>query len=449
MKYIKILAIFMSMMVFTSCSSLTINVEELIEPPVLSKEQAEITEALKKSLNTDELKLKYPRYGENRSSIIFEDLDGDEDDEVIVFYEEELDSSATIRINIMDKIREKWHSVYDVPGVGKEVSFVSFANISNKNKKDIIIGWKDFDKGKKKNLNIYTYGDNTLKSLLSMRYDEIIIVPSDEKENMSVAVVFSYGSSDPTAKLIKGIKRDKVGVVDLSKLNSDTEKIEKVSYGKSAVGENQIYVDSLLEDGTYVTEVMTYSGKSLTNLMADQEYNPKDILFDTERSERVISEDINGDGIIDIPSQKIMPGYEKYTYNDEDEEQQEIAYLTSYYDMKNNSLYPVESAFINRIEGYKVIFPEKWLNNRVTVKKQPNSGEYYFSVFNENLEKSQSVLLKIHVYAKDDYKDLFELQQFKLIGTRGNFEYYGYIPDKSESELKITYEELENMFKFI
>ncbi len=88
MKKIKIIILTAAILLLSGCSSFSINVEDLIEPPILSKEQAEITEALKKILNTGELKLKYPQYGEIHSPIIFENLDDDEEKEVIIFYED-------------------------------------------------------------------------------------------------------------------------------------------------------------------------------------------------------------------------------------------------------------------------------------------------------------------------------------------------------------------------
>ena len=52
----------------SSCSMVSANTEDLLEPPQLSPDQAALAEALERGLGTDDFTLKYPRSGENRSA---------------------------------------------------------------------------------------------------------------------------------------------------------------------------------------------------------------------------------------------------------------------------------------------------------------------------------------------------------------------------------------------
>ncbi len=435
----------MAILLLSGCSSFSINVEDLIEPPILSKEQAEITEELKKILNTSELKLKYPKYGEIHSPIIFENLDDDEEKEVIVFYEDTLDNRGSTRINIMDKTEGKWESIYDVPGESETIEFVSLANITDKIKKDLVVGWGTSEKRQKYLLNVYSYRDYTLKNLLSERYDSAMVIPSTDNKTMSQIVLLNY-TSKTTAKLITPVSKNRLGVVGMAKLNSDVQSLLNItSYSDNG---GYIFLDFKQKDGTVSTEVLKYTENDIVNLMSE-DGKVNNFFYEAIRKEEIFCQDVNNDGMPDIPVQRLLPGYGENDIDEEVTEEKEELYLTEFYSINKDEAVKVQTSVINLSQGYKIIFPDKWQKDKVSVKKQPDREEFDFVKYNENYDGSKEVLLKIHLYAKDDYKDVFELQQFKLIAEKGNFEYYAYIPNNVDAELKITFDELEKMFKLL
>lgn len=109
---------------------------------------------------------------------------------------------------------------------------------------------------------------------------------------------------------------------------------------------------------------------------------------------------------------------------------------------------PVMTTAINKEKGYMLKYPDKWSGN-ITVKKQPETGEWIFVVFESSLTESTQELLRIRVYSQNDYKDNFALEKYAMIAKKGIFEYYAYIPADAPEELKITYNELNNMFTLL
>ena len=448
MKKLNLIIIILAILILSGCSSFSINVEDLIEAPILSTEQSEITEALKKTLNTNKLKLKYPKYGEIHAPIIFENLDSDDSDEIIVFYEDTNDGSETTRINIMDKRDGNWVSIYDVPGESENIEFVAMANITSSVKKDLIVGWGKSEKRNKCLLNVYSYDEKSqsLKNILAERYDAVKIVSSFKDRNMSKIILLNY-SSKTMAKMAAPISKNRLGVIAMTKLNSEIDSLMNAISYKGDNGD-YLFLDFREKDGSYMTEVLKYTDESIENLMFDDSKENL-LLQETKREERIFCEDVNGDGMPDVPMQKPLYGY-KDRDSEEEQEETENLYLTEYYSFKTEEPIKIQTAFVNLNQGYKVIFPKKWQNDNITVRKQADREEYSFVKYGENGIDSQNVLLKIHLYAKDDYKDVFELQQFKKIAEKGNFEYYAYIPMNIENaEVNITYGELENMFKLL
>ena len=65
-----------AILLLSGCSPIQMDVEELMSPPKLTAEQAEIDSALKQALG-ENVKLKYPKSGDFRSAFVFHDIDGD------------------------------------------------------------------------------------------------------------------------------------------------------------------------------------------------------------------------------------------------------------------------------------------------------------------------------------------------------------------------------------
>ena len=69
------------------CSRVQTSIEDLMSPPVLTEEQAQIRDALARVSGDGEIKYRYPQNGEYRSSYIFYDIDADGVEEAMVFYQ--------------------------------------------------------------------------------------------------------------------------------------------------------------------------------------------------------------------------------------------------------------------------------------------------------------------------------------------------------------------------
>ena len=92
-----------------------------------------------------------------------------------------------------------------------------------------------------------------------------------------------------------------------------------------------------------------------------------------------------------------------------------------------------------------LLFPERWLEDQVTLVAQPESGEWKFIRYTGSLEDDADPLLRIRVYSKNDYHDRFESENFFLLAERGLFEYYASLPQQG-TQLSLTREELESLF---
>ena len=423
----------------SSCSMVSANTEDLLEPPQLSPDQAALAEALERGLGTDDFTLKYPISGENRSAYLLCDLDNEPSYEAVVLYQ--LTGSDTIRMNILDQNeRGDWESVYDMAGAGDDIYTVDLASISSLDRNDLIISWKD--RGRTElDIEIYSYETGTLSNLFSGSGDRIYFMDINE-DGYSEMVLLGWASSrDPSLQIVRRagsrvIARDEII------LSSRAIDFTGLTLGKTLDGETAIYVDELISSSSAATDIVVLNGFNMdvvTAVEPSEEDERPDSLYDqTIRPAELTCQDYNGDGITDIPNSTLMPGYSS---SDVDEN----IYRINYQNLYDGELLPAYSVVSNQEMGYIFLMPDSWVN-KVTVRRITETNEWQFVVYGSDLNSSGTVLLSLKVSSHQDYQDKFSTGVYFPLATKGIFEYTASIPN-ADHELSITESEVRSRFQ--
>lgn len=423
----------------SSCSMVSANTEDLLEPPQLSPDQAALAEALERGLGTDDFTLKYPISGENRSAYLLCDLDNEPSNEAVVFYQ--LTGNDTIRMNILDQNeRGEWESVYDMAGAGDDIYTVDLASLSSLDRNDLIISWKD--RGRTElDIEIYSYETGTLSNLFSGSGDRIYFMDINE-DGYSEMVLLGWASSrDPSLQIVRRagsrvIARDEII------LSSRAIDFTGLTLGKTLDGETAIYVDELISSSSAATDIVVLNGFNMdvvTAVEPSEEDERPDSLYDqTIRPAELTCQDYNGDGITDIPNSTLMPGYSS---SDVDEN----IYRIKYQNLYDGELLPAYSVVSNQEMGYIFLMPDSWVN-KVTVRRITETNEWQFVVYGSDLNSSGTVLLSLKVSSHQDYQDKFSTGVYFPLATKGIFEYTASIPN-ADHELSITESEVRSRFQ--
>ena len=423
----------------SSCSMVSANTEDLLEPPQLSPDQAALAEALERGLGTDDFTLKYPISGENRSAYLLCDLDNEPSNEAVVFYQ--LTGNDTIRMNILDQNeRGEWESVYDMAGAGDDIYTVDLASLSSLDRNDLIISWKD--RGRTElDIEIYSYETGTLSNLFSGSGDRIYFMDITE-DGYSEMVLLGWASSrDPSLQIVRRagsrvIARDEII------LSSRAIDFTGLTLGKTLDGETAIYVDELISSSSAATDIVVLNGFNMdvvTAVEPSEEDERPDSLYDqTIRPAELTCQDYNGDGITDIPNSTLMPGYSS---SDVDEN----IYRINYQNLYDGELLPAYSVVSNQEMGYIFLMPDSWVN-KVTVRRITETNEWQFVVYGSDLNSSGTVLLSLKVSSHQDYQDKFSTGVYFPLATKGIFEYTASIPN-ADHELSITESEVRSRFQ--
>lgn len=418
--------------VFMSGCSLGGSVDSLLSPPKLSEEQTAVYDALIKAAGKD-IRLKYPRSGEYRSAFVFADIDGEPDREAVVFYEKaaETEGGGNVRINIIDRRGGKWTSVYDHAGAGTGIDRILFSELGESGRQNVIIGYTLLSG--ERSVQIYSYGDGLLATEYSDTYstmftadlerngkNELILVrPGNQMRKASLSSV----SSDPESGEI----------TETSSVALDETATEFVSVAAGYVGKETpaIFIDGL-SGGQLTTEIIYSVDGQLRNPLYLGESG---LIEKTRRPSGYPCTDIDLDGVIEIPTLSLFPGYFEDSAGTK-------LYSTDWNVFDNYSITKKYSSFYNVSEGYCFILPSRW-DGVVTVKRDAATGEAVFCKFRADLLNSTVELLRIAVASEAETGALLD-EGYMVLKSNNKTNYLVKCPDLEDEPLVLTGTEISN-----
>lgn len=426
--------------VLTGCTSLSLSVDNLLAAPKLTDEQTEIHEALIDSVGSN-ITLKYPRNGDNRSAFVVADIDDEDTDEAIVFYEYSgTDGSEDgLRVNLLDRNEDgEWYSVKEVAGAGTEIDKVILTKVSGIKGTCVLVGYQTLT-GDEKTLEIYSYKDGELQRIGSDNYSllETIDLNSDgANELVSVRKTTNPETGLVSAKAsLLELKDGEITAGQSTEMCDNVASYLRARAAKVSGGRSALYVDSINADGNMQTEIIYYRYSALQNPM---QLRSEKLLPLCTRPSGYYSVDIDGDGLIEIPSTRVMLGYESAL-----PEEQVLSTSWSIY----VDFYELEvkySGYYSVPDGYAMMFPARW-SDMVTVKKDSATGEAVFYKYEGDINAEMTELMRIAVEAKPDSQD-YIYDGYQVIKSIGQLDYLVKLPTDRREQLILTIDEVENNF---
>lgn len=418
----------------------TLGIEGLVASPNLTDEQSNIHQTLENSVGKD-IVLKYPKNGNNRSAYVVADIDMEFTDEALVFYEfkNAAAGDSGVRINVMDQTEGgQWKSVFDLAGKGTDIDKVAISTLGSDRLKNIIVGYSSMTAdGKVLQISRYD-GNEFMPSIFEDSYSIMEILDLDKDSFKEIFTVLNNTTtSTATASLIQSENGEILKTHQVA-MGSDT-----VSFTNSTIGlvdeeTPAVFVDCLKSTGELQTEIIYFRYNKLQNPLLQF---PDKLLLKTSRPAGYYSKDIDGDGIIEIPSTELMPGHE----NLPDEEK---VLMTSWYNYSDYyNLTKKYSGYYSISDGYQMVFPKRW-QGIVTTKIDTATNEAVFYKYEGNISGFMTELMRIAVCPKTKTSE-YEYQGYEVIGSSGQLDYLVKLPTNRREPLILTIDEVKNSFFII
>lgn len=424
-----------AMLTLTGCTFGT-SIDNLLAPPKLSIEQEQIYTALTDAAG-ESISLKYPKAGKYLSAFIVEDIDGDGGNEAVVFYEKTglAAPENTLRINILDRSGDgKWQSVYDIPAEGSEIERVMISQLGENSRVNLIIGSSLINRSEK-TASIYSYSDGVLERTFSESYSFIDVTDLDgdgEKEFLLLK-----GSANDSPAAADAYKLDTNGLYHRyrEELSGGFTEFDAVSYGNLESGETALYIDAVSGNGYIQTDIVYMNDRGLKKAFDTAEQSAV-----TQRPSGCRSFDIDGDGSLEIPVQRVAQGYENASEG-------ELIWLTDWMSVgKDGGIRLKYNSYYSVGDGYIFLFPAKW-HNKVTLKRDAINDEIVICAY-ENGEIGRE-LMRIYCAEDAPSREDRTASGYMLLRTKGESAYLAYLPPYDETDsLSITQAEAAIGFKF-
>ena len=425
-------AAFSLLMALTLAGCSSASVDTLLAPPKLSEEQSAVYDALVKAVGGD-IRLRYPRSGDYRSAFVFADIDDEPENEAIVFYEKtgEAQDGVNIRVNIIDKRDGKWTSVYDHSGVGTEIDRIIFSDIGSR-KKSIIIGYTLLSG--EKSVRIYSYRNNILIPEYSDNYSTMFVADLERDSKNELVLIRPNTTKKASVGLVSTDVNGRMDEISGVALNENTTDFVNIASGYVGSGTPAIFIDSI-SGGKLTTEIIYSLNSQLRNPL----YLGESALIEqTVRPVGYPCTDIDLDGIIEIPTQTLFPGYSENTVGIK-------LYSTEWNVFDNYNIMRKYSSFYNIADGYCFILPSRWNGGVVTAKSDSVTGEIVFYKYRIDINNSTSELMRINVATEEETPALLDEGYF-LVKSNNNTNYLVKCPDISDEPLILTGTEISNSF---
>ncbi|WP_136605903.1 hypothetical protein [Paenibacillus dokdonensis] len=363
--WIHIPAAFLLMLLLSGCSFISDPVL-MMQTPQLSAEKESLRSIIMAQLPED-ANLIRSNEEDDTNVIHFVDLDNDGVSEAVVFYETP-DQNIGVHGIIFKKSNDTWVKQITFDGVGKVLESLYFKDMTNDGKVDIVAGFSMGNEETQNRVFIYSYNGKSLERVLERPYTNFVISDMNRDHINDLTIVdLKHGESN----FITTFQYDEGSFVELDRLELKPYIYEyyNIVAGKVFVDQEGNSIEGIVLDAT----LSTVGDASFTSIIVMQDGKLKSVFEkddQTFRQSRIFSEDVNNDGIIEIPLLTKPAGWEYF-------DQKEIPYFYSYYqwDGKTGLKFIAEKYHDKKNDFDFGFFPPQW-HNKITVDTKSQKDKY-------------------------------------------------------------------------
>ncbi|MBE6985223.1 MAG: hypothetical protein E7434_06415 [Ruminococcaceae bacterium] len=349
-----------------------------------------------------------PVSGENQQAVQMADVDGDSDDEAIVYLKTE--GEKPLRLCVFDMQGGSYSLLAKIDGVGNAFDQVQYVQFDDKKGNEIVVGRRISDSVTQV-LSVLTLQNGELVELINTSYHEfitsdlnldglhdVLLLNQDGDAANGIAVYYHWGNGQPIRELE-------------ASLSAPVSAVKRIITGRMCEGVPAVFVASTYDEEKIVTDIFGLRGGSFANLSLTGE---PDTGVKTVREYYVYSCDIDSDGLIELPRLLPMPSIAE----DESSNNQS---LIRWYNLQLDGTERVKSlTYHNYSDGWYLTIPEAWKDNvAVTSFTAFGSNRGYRFV---DAQSGRTIFSIISVLDKSAARTVEEEEWIQLV-KKGEFSY--------------------------
>lgn len=285
-----------------SMSGEQVQVEELLRAPKLSGDYGDVQTALNDWLG-ESAQLKYPMQGDLLSPFLLQDLDGDGRQDAAVLYTTAQSSNVCIAILQKDDA-DIWHVRQNVEGLADTVESVGLAQLQPGDATQLVVGYTAAQGDHY--LAVYSYTDGVLSTILEQQYQQYLVEDITGGGNQDLILMSTLEDGGVQIELLTVDKEGSFQQVAVMGLSANRfAGCASVAAGVGADGRHYLVLDGWtgISGNNLASVLLRFDEDTQQMVPADQISTEKLYTASLRNVPSLVSQDLDGDGIVEIPTQ--------------------------------------------------------------------------------------------------------------------------------------------------
>ena len=277
-------------------------VEELLRAPRLSGDYGAVQTALNDWLG-ESAQLKYPMQGELLSPFLWQDLDGDGQQDAAVLYTTAQSSNVCIAILQKDE-NGVWQVHQSVEGLADTVENVSLARLQPGSASQLVVGYMAAQGDHY--LAVYAYTGGVLSTILEQQYQQYLVEDITGGGSQDLILMSTLEDGGVQIELLTVDKEGSFQQVAVMGLSANRfSGCASVAAGLGADGRHYLVLDGWTGiSGNNLASVLLYFDEDTQQMVPATQISTEKLYTASLRNvPGLVSRDLDGDGIVEIPTQ--------------------------------------------------------------------------------------------------------------------------------------------------
>lgn len=429
MKLVKLISLLLAIMLLSGCGMRTVH--ELYQLPKRSEEHNNLQSAIDSVMGG--LEYCAPLFGQHLQTVQMADLDGDGVPEYLLFAKGA--TEKPLHILIFREVNDEYVLSDTIQSAGAAFDVVQYARVDDHPGYELIVGHQVSDQVTR-SVTVYTFREGKSSILMTANYTKfvtcdlnadgrtglLILRPGEAIEQNGVAEVYHFSN----------------GTMERSneaRMSQPVDNIKRIINGYIYGGGSAVYVASAVGESAIVTDVFTLVDEHFSNIAFSNESGTS---VQTLRNYYVYADDIDEDGIVELPSLNTM----RLPFG---ASASSVQYVIRWYAMTaDGDEIDKKYTYHNFLGGWYLTLDSSWAN-RLAVMQQGSVYEFY--IWDEAFSSAEKIMTIFALTGEN--RDEEAIQQNRVVLYAGETVTYAVNLEVASAAYHITQDALQKSFHLI
>lgn len=377
-----------------------------------------------------------PLTGSNQQAVQLADLDGDGEDEAIVFVK--VSGPKSLKAYIFDKEAEgTYQNTAVIEGDGSAFDAADYVQIDGEPGLEIIVG-RQLSEQISQSLGAYAYREGRLVELMTANYAEYTAVDLDGDDCRDIFILRQEADDRTgTAELYRYSGGQMVREPEVS-LSTGAKEIKRMVTGYVSDRVPAVFVASTYSQEEIVTDIFAFLDGGFRNISSNAETG---LSAQTVRNYNVYAADIDKDGLVELPTPVALPSTNAA---------EETFWVIDWFNLGVDGQRTTKmTTFHSYQNGWYLELPESW-HDRMTVSRTVTELDVHGHVFSKwngrGIEPEE--IFTVYAFTGENRLEQAQAAGCFLLAEKGETAYAASFGDCPWAK-ELTQNDLQAMFHFI